>query len=439
MDFDGDGDLDIAALDYTNGRVALYPGKGDGTFDAATPVYPSDPAKWAGNIQVISSADFDGDGDGDVLAYDWPHASAGGSADLAIGLNDGTGKFVFKVALPSARMQELAKNYGSFSIGANTADFNGDRRADVIFKTEKGLSVVLSNRDGTLNPNPIDVSFPVRVGCMPFNYLATGDVNGDGAQDIIASHMQNKNCGPSASTPSGIFVLMGDGTGRFEATFTTVKDAPYFVETADLNGDKVLDLVVAYLNPGKGFTLATVPGAGNGGFNFAASRAPISGQYLSDIVVADYSGDGRADLILPTAGTPGADGNPATGTGGVLLLAGRGDFTFGEATKVLEGVNSISGGTAVADFDGDGDRDIVLAAYAKSEPYSDDYGVIVLHNENGVFESVSSELIPLSVTGRNTSVFVTDFNKDGAPDVVAGSGLSSPMFLNKRRSAQQSR
>jgi len=432
IDFDGDGNADIAALDYTNGRVAVYSGKGDGTLNAAMPVLPAAAStdKWAGNVQVITSGDLNGDGNQDVLAYDWAHASAGGRADIYSGINDGAGAFTFRRSLPEGRQQQLAEIYGSFVVDTNAADFNGDRRADILLRTQSGLSVLLSNRDGTLNPNPIDVSFPVPVGCMPFNYLTTGDVNGDGSIDIIASHMRNANCGTGASTPSGIFLLIGEGTGRFNARFTPLNDAPFFLRAADLNGDSRLDLVIAYLIPNRGFTVAAVPGLGNGTFNFNAARPVVSGQFITDIVIADYNGDGRADLVLPTAGTPTSQGTPEQGTEGVILLPARGDFTYGESVRALDNVSSISNGAAATDLDGDGDIDLVFAVYAKSEPYSEDFGLVVLRNEGGTFSAPSSELLPLATTGRNTAVFVADFNKDGAPDVLAGSGLSSPLFLN---------
>jgi hypothetical protein len=423
-DFNGDGNADIAWLDYTNGRVGLYSGKGDGSFAAAIPVRAADNGEeWAGNTQVITVADLNGDGNHDVLTYDWPHASAGGRADLASGISDGTGRFQFKVALPAARMLELATQYGSFSIDSNTADFNGDKTADVIFKTQSGLAVLLSNADGTLNPAPIDVAFPLPVSCMPFNYIAPGDVNGDGFQDLVLAHSQNRNCTPSASTPSGIFTLLGDGTGHFDARFTPFGDAPFFVRMADLNGDQKLDLVVANLIAGSGFTLYVAPGMGDGSFDFAAAKTPLMGQPIGDILVVDYNGDGRQDLVLPTGGI---------GTAGVLLLPGTGDLSFGEPTKILDGVSSISNGAAAGDFDGDGDPDLVFVTYTKAEPYSENFGVIVVRNQgDGTFGPAESELAPLSTSGLNSAVFVADFNKDGAPDVLAGSGLSSPLFLNR--------
>lgn len=435
-DFDGDGDLDIAWLDYTNGRIGLYSGNGDGTFAAASPVRPADTGntEWAGNIQVITAGDFNGDGKKDVLAYDWPHASAGGPADLYMGINDGTGKFFFQLALPKGRLQELAEHYGALIIEATTADFNGDGRPDVIFRTQPGLAVLLAQRDGTLSPTPIDVTFPVSVGCLPFPYLTAGDVNGDGFQDIVAGYIQNTNCAPSASTPSGFFVLLGDGKGGFNATFTPFGNALYFVRVADLNGDRKLDMVVANAVSGSGFNLYAIPGNGDGTFDTGAATIPIRGQYIGNILIGDYNGDGKQDLALSTSGRADSDGSTVPGTEGVLLMPGHGDLTFGDPTTVLQGMRSIWNGTAFGDLNGDGKPELVFSTYTQAETYMPQFGMIVLPNKgDGKFGPASSELMPLGVSGRNAVAFVADFNGDGTPDVLLGSGLSSPLFLNRGR------
>lgn len=405
------------------------------------PVRPANPGvtEWAGNVQVITAADLNGDGNQDVLTYNWPHASAGGPADLYAGLNDGTGRFSFNLALPPGRMQELAQKYGALIIEATTADFNGDQRPDVIFRTNSGLSVVLTNPDGTLSPNPIDITFPVPVSCMPFGYLTMGDVNGDGFQDIVAAYAQNRNCTPSASTPSGFFVLLGDGTGHFDARFTPFGDALFFTRVADLNGDGKLDMVVANSVSGRGFTTFVIPGKGDGTFNIDGAMTPIRGEYISNILTADYNADGKLDLALSTSGTAGPDGSPVPGTEGLLLLPANGNFTFGNSTRLLSGVRSIWNGTASADLNGDGLPDLVVSTYTKTKAYTPDFGLIVLPGTaNGQFGKPQSELMPLGVDGRNAVVFVADFNKDGASDVLAGSGLSSPLYLNIRSRTQPS-
>jgi hypothetical protein len=385
VDLDDDGNQDLVWLDYTNGRIASYFGNGDGTFSGAGPVRPANPgnAEWAGNIQVIASGDFNGDKRPDVLAYDWPHASAGGAADLYVGLNDGTGKFFFELALPSGGLQVLAQRYGSFSIDSATADFSADGRADVILRTNVGLSVLLAKADGALDSNPIDVSFAVPVACMPFNYVSVGDANGDGFPDIVAGYAQNKFCGPSASTPSGFFVLLGDGTGHFDARFTPFGNALYFIRLGDENGDGKQDILVADLTPGSGFALDVVPGNGDGSFDTSQVSVPIASELISNILVGDYNSDGKQDLALSTSGTVGPGGSVVPGTQGVLLMPGAGGFTFGAPTLVLQGLSSIWNGTAFGDLDGDGRPDLVFSTYSAAQKYMPDFGMVTVQNLGG--------------------------------------------------------
>ena len=433
VDLDDDGNLDLVWLDYTNGRIALYYGSGDGTFSGASPIHPANPgnAEWAGNIQVIAAGDFNADHKPDVLAYDWPHASAGGAADLYVGLNDGKGKFFFKLAVPSGGLQVLAQRYGSFSIDAATADFNADGRADVILRTQVGLSVLWANADGTLDTNPVDVAFPVPIACGPFNYVSVGDANGDGFPDIVAGYAQNRFCGPSASTPSGYFVLLGDGAGHFDARFTSFGNALYFVRLADENGDGKEDLLVANLTSGSGFALDVVPGNGDGSFDTSRVSVPIANQFISNILVGDYNDDGKQDVALSTSGTVAPGGSVVPGTQGVLLMPGAGDFTFGAPTLILHGLSSIWNGTALSDLNGDGRPDLVFSTYAAAQKYMPDFGMVVAQNlGGGEFGPALSNVVPLSVTGRNLTVFVADFDGDKGPDVLLGSGTSSPLFLN---------
>jgi hypothetical protein len=62
-DLDGDSKADVLAL-YTDGTLAWYPGKGDGSFWSARILGPA-------GFKLMSLADLDGDGKADLLAlYD---------------------------------------------------------------------------------------------------------------------------------------------------------------------------------------------------------------------------------------------------------------------------------------------------------------------------------------------------------------------------------
>jgi len=66
-DFDGDGDIDILATNK-NGEVFLYTNTGDGYSKSIKPLLKVSSASFRGS--AIAAADFDGDGDIDILATD---------------------------------------------------------------------------------------------------------------------------------------------------------------------------------------------------------------------------------------------------------------------------------------------------------------------------------------------------------------------------------
>ena len=70
-----------------------------------------------------------------------------------------------------------------------------------------------------------------------------------------------------------------------------------------------------------------------------------------------------------------------------------------------------------------------MAAHRIRAALRETQGCSVPNTGDGNFETPVSALIPLDTVGDLTP-FVADFNGDGYPDVVLGSGLSSPLFLD---------
>jgi len=434
-DFDGNGNLDIATLDRTNNQVAIYRGWGNGHLAGAGVIYPArneagpspSSTDWAVSIEVAAAGDFNAHGQSDVLAYN----PLSGTPALDIGTSDAHGKFLFKEAMSASELQSLAEQYQTISIAPVTADFNADGRADLILQTFAGLTVSTTRIDGTFT-TPVPVTFPVPIYCQPINFLDVGDVNGDGLPDIVAAYAQNPYCPPSQSTPTGFFVLLSDGNGGFKTTFQPFGDALYYIKLADFDGDGNLDLILGnvYDSNSARFNIYVLRGLGDGTFDAVRPFRPIDNQIITGIVPGDYDGDGKQDLTLLTAGELDPDGSPLPDTQGVLLLAGHGDFTFGTPALVLPGVISISG--KYADFNGDGKLDLAVALYASAQETRTNFGMIVLPNSGGgSFGPAVNLLLPYQSFGPNSEVFIGDFNGDGAPDVVAGLGLSSTLFLNR--------
>ena len=137
------------------------------------------------------------------------------------------------------------------------------------------------------------------------------------------------------------------------ASYATEK-APLWVTTGDFNGDGKLDLAVA---DGGSDAVTILLGNGDGTFQTGVSYGAGVNFAINYLVTGDFNNDGKQDLLVGTfAGTV------------LAVLPGKGDGTFGPAilTKLSLNMlmgNILEGGTvqgAVADFNGDGNLDVVM-------------------------------------------------------------------------------
>ena len=216
-------------------------------------------------------------------------------------------------------------------------------------------------------------------------YEAVGDFNGDGIPDLAIT----------TSRSPVVTILLGNGDGTFtQGTGLAVSDIPEELVAADFNDDGNVDLAV--LDYGATGTVAIFLGKGDGTFN-AAPSSPSAGIYPLSITVADFNGDGIADLAVSTIPS-----------GAVTVLLGNGDGTF-STTQV--NVPNSTGNYAVAagDFNGDGKAD--LAVQFNSQV------TILTGNGDGTFTAWSTT----DMGAYTHNLAVADFNGDGRLDLVATS------------------
>jgi Bacterial Ig-like domain (group 3)/FG-GAP-like repeat/FG-GAP repeat len=219
-DFNGDGNTDVATANQTNpGTVSILLGAGDGTF--ATHKELS-----AGNLpQSIAKSDFNGDGKTDlVVNYNYNFTSDFNSgASVFLGNGDGTFQ---------PRVDYFTDLYDSHYVAA--ADLNRDGKADFIVSNYGTFSVFLGNGDGTFQTNvdyPGGFSRPVLIA----------DINGDGNLDVVTGRT-------GVFVDFGALTLvLGNGDGTFQPYSQYLASPPTAISAADLNGDGALDLVVSHL------------------------------------------------------------------------------------------------------------------------------------------------------------------------------------------------
>lgn len=287
------------------------------------------------------------------------------------------------IYLPGARVDGLA-----------TGNLNGDTLPDLAIlangPSSEDASLAISLNGGALD-------FPGLLGSSlgdPTYYalpddpraVATGDIDGDGDEDVITAHG-----GGVIAT-----LLNSGGSGTFSpATTTSVGGTPTALWLEDFDGDVDLDLAIA--DPGREAVLVLLnPGSGA----FALPTLVSVDVDPQAIVAADFDDDGDVDLAVA---------NQDLTSGNVSLLLNDGSGTFQEEGRYRIG-RGISGpsilpnwaGEAIvaADVDRDGDIDLAVANSGTND-------ISVLLNRSNSIETASGDL----ALGATLS---TDTEADGA-------------------------
>ena len=173
----------------------------------------------------------------------------------------------------------------------------------------------------------------------PATDIESGDLNGDGAIDLVVA----------AAGLSKAGVLFGNGRGAFSAA-VAVNTGIFFgiptdTELRDFNNDGKLDLALISFNTKN---VAVLLGDGRGGFTLSASFFVFND--AQTLASADFNNDGNLDLV--TNAQPG-------GVGGLALFLGNGQGGFTKSADGFGG-NSVRFKFITGDFNGDDAADLAL-------------------------------------------------------------------------------
>jgi hypothetical protein len=334
-----------------------------------------------------------------------PNALRRGAMPLQNGLN-----FASAVAYNSG---------GSLAFSVAVADVNGDGKLDLLVvngciqicgENPAGLvGVLLGNGDGTFQTVVTYGS-----GGVQANSIAVADVNGDGKPDLLVANYcgsSSFDCGPSTAGSVGVLLGNGDGTFQTAVTYGSGGFLATAVTVADVNGDEIPDLVVANQcgNDCTDGAVGVLLGNGDGTFQTAVVYDP-GGTSSFSIAVADVNDDGKPDVVV------------ANNSGTVGVLLGNGDGTFQTAVTYSSG-GSQPDSVAVADVNGDGKPDILVANWCASESNCSHGSVsVLLGNGDGTFQTAVAYG---SGGDQAVSVVVADVNGDGKPDLVVANQFVS--------------
>lgn len=435
VDLNGDSKLDLAVGD--NGLVTAL-GNGDGSFQS--PVFKA----LHGVKTWVVAGDFDGDSKADLLfAEDWTNSDVPGYLGLAKGNGDGTVQTPQSALLPWSTPALVVGN------------FDADSVPDVVASGWTGITVISHPGQG-----------PLFAGAQaPGGVIWWGDLDGDGAADLVAS---GPATGPAGDGTASVIYRVDGGelvaTGSFFLKGWSVTGRGYDWFLGDLAGDARADILgvvgpSGYGGEAEGYGLAIAtdsgwvqqPGADGG-------LALLVGGWVA--ASADFDRDGRLDVAVRNApsladaglgvqlrygdgagqftaappflegwvgllsvGDFDADRIPdvlTTHPGSLCVTLGNGDRTMREPT-CAEGL-FLPNPPAIADLDGDRALDLVLP--------QGDGAAVLLGNGDGTFRSGASyPLGPSRASAGFSSIRVADYDGDSKLDLLAKSQQRTATLL----------
>lgn len=315
----------------------------------------------------IAAGDFNGDGKVDVVSLP---SSFQGEAEVF--LNSGANNFAAGVNVPL-----LTTRWASFTPSLRATDLNKDGKADLVGIAGPAVLVALSNSSG----NTVSFSTPIEFVSFRERFLTLGDVNGDGASDLIAL---------TDSSIENLVVRLNNGAGSFgQPVASTVATQTISSDFADFNGDGKIDLATLTLaaSPVGSLMIGIYPGDGNGRFGAPVnSESFVLGSFDggSRIAVREMNGDGNPDVVA--VGPTRAVVLQGNGAGGVSPAV--------EFAKFDEAVSSV----AIANFEADSKPEIAIADFDKRN-------LLVLSNRCSLAGlTVSGRVVDLPTTGGVSGV-----------------------------------
>ena len=408
-DCDADGVPDACELSPVEGAGASD-ADGDGVPDSCH-TFPVEPA----------DCDRDGVSDADAITAGAADCNANGIPDAC----------ELTPAALDFRTAESSPGQGAYFVAA---DFDEDGRLDIVYADENRENATL-RRGAATGFSPGETL----QGFVGIRGLATGDFDADGHADLAI--------GRTDSPAPGVWILPGRGDGSFDPPLHVMTDLrTNTLAATDVNGDGADEVIAVGFN--RSNVLATV--FGDPARTFAASEFREVARTLRLPVTGDFNGDGRGDVVFLINNTFLATvyygSESADDIGGLRLgLTFPRGFSFVNAGRVdgddlddliLSGENvRILFGTADGNFapgpvldapsqfsvclelTGDEHRDLVLATH--------DGGVTVAAGlRGGGFATVSEYSIPWV-----SSLYAHDQNGDGMVDVVTAARESVGTLL----------
>lgn len=358
-----------------------------------------------GTIMVesnVAGSAFEIDGDNNVAL------AGGGSRWAKIGVPDGVYKIVFR---PLAGYQKPKDQMLTLS-GQGTITFDGTYRST---GQSRKLIVGVGSRPantpsliGIFDADGTKISEFAPFGSEYHGVLnvTSADINGDGLDEIIVG---------SGSPDGKARVAVFDGKGQPLAgadflAFDSINGVR--VSAGDVDGDGMAEIVAV---SGQGCVNAAsvkifkyIDGVIK---DTGAAAQVYNSPEGASVVVADFTGDGKAEIVVAPASNSGA--RPILRQLAVDSSAGAGKWQLQDTGVVIKIAANYVSGIAAADMNGDGIAELVVASVLTSGNVTS--SKIDMYKGDGTSAGKQISLGSASVI----EVAAGDINADGIPELCA--------------------
>jgi len=385
-DFDKDGDMDLvwpSDDDDIHDTTYVIEWQKNETIhrSAVFPIPLTIAEGWEAGTHALASADFDGDGDTDVLSSS--------PTDTSVVLYRNFDDTAFGWMENDVDLSLSAKV-------ATACDLDGDGDIDIVATTPaiSPSSLTWWENDGSRPPTW--TRHTIASNFHGAGAVAAGDLDNDGDLDILAASQSDdlvrwwKNDG----TPL-------DGGWETENVSTT-RAGPVAIRIADLDWDQRMDIVVAFSGEGKIVCWANTKVGDE--VVFEPEDVNVTAfDGVNSIDVSDMDRDGDLDILGSSAAS-----------NSITWWENDSDWRSHRITTSAEGVTSVR----AVDLDKDGDSDVVAALGSERQ-------LVWWENADRMG---TSWFMHIDVPGLDTArdVLVADLNRDGTPDLVASGFAGAP-------------
>jgi enediyne biosynthesis protein E4 len=251
---------------------------------------------------------------------------------------------------------------------------------------------------------------------------AWGDVNGDHRADLVVGTFANRPVDAyqvrGAEGPSPDVLLLGGEQFGPVPGFSDLLARTSASVFADLDQDADLDLILIRNSGPRGqFQQPSQVFENREGQLLHVIDLPLPESFSGrSVAVADFDLDGDLDLVVA---------EDRFGDTGARLLANEGGFKFVDSTAASGLPDELFGlGVAVADLNDDGSPDLFLGGVQQA----------YLNRGDGFFEAVDSAVFAWAPNGDEDDVAgiaIADLDRNGWPDIVIGQHFNSTINQNR--------